>query len=190
MAKKTHGLKSPPPQDIQGMIIYHETPELDDRIREIKRLRDCGYDLNTIQREIDVSRRSLFYYLQQIALARQAYIAAFPGEFGSDVEALKLAIFERKNLDRMLRRELAHSAKDPNPSNRVAMYKLILQNLREMEGLAGLRVRRIEHQGEIAVGDVPLAAVLDKVPAKVREEYLTALEAVLAAAEEISSLGG
>jgi len=179
-------LKPPPPQNVQGVIIYHETPEIDGRIREVKRLRDCGYDLSTIQREIDVGRRSLFYYLQQIALARQAYIAAFPGEFGSDVEALKMAIFERKSLDRMLRRELAGLGKDPHPSNKVAIFKLILQNLRELEDLAGLRVRRIEHQGEIAVKET-LVAVLDKVPAEVREEYLAALEAVLAAAEEIQS---
>jgi len=179
-------LKPPPPQDAQGVIIYHENPKLDDRIREVKRLRDHGHDLSTIQEEIGVSRRSLFYYLQQIALGRQAYIAAFPEEFGGDVEAFKLAIFERKSLDRMLRRELAGLGKNPKPSNRVAIFKLILQNLRELEDLAGLRVRRIEHAGEIAVKET-LVAVLDKVPAEIREEYLTALEAVIAAAEEIQS---
>jgi hypothetical protein len=178
-------LKAPPPQDTQGVIIYHENPELDNRIREVKRLRNRGHDLSTIQEEIGVSRRSLFYYLQQIALATQAYIAAFPGEFGSDVEALKMAIFERRQLNRTLRRELAGLGKDPKPSNKVAIFKLILKNLRELEDLAGLRVKKIEHQGEIAVKET-LVAVLDKVPAEVRVEYLAALEAVLAAAEEIS----
>jgi len=179
-------LKPPPPQDTQGVIIYHESLKIDSRIREVKRLREMGYDLNAIQQEVGVGRRSVFYYLQQIALARQAYIAAFPGEFGSDVDALKMAIFERKSLDRMLRRELAGLGKDPQPSNTVAIFKLILRNLRELEDLTGLRVKRIEHQGEIAVKEA-LVAVLDKVPADVREEYLAALEAVLAAAEEIQS---
>jgi AcrR family transcriptional regulator len=179
-------LKSPPAQNTRGVIIYHENPELDDRIREVKRLRGRGYDLDAIQAEIGVSRRSLFYYFAQVALATQAYMTAFPSEFGSDVEALKLAILERRQLDRTLRRELAGLGKDPKPFNKVAIYKLVLQNLRELEDLAGLRVRRIEHAGEIAVKD-SLAAVLEKVPADIRQEYIAALEAVIAAAEEISS---
>jgi len=177
-------LKPPPAQHIKGVIIYHENPELDNRIRKLKRLRDHGHDLDAIQAEIGVSRRSLFYYLQQITLATQAYIAAFPGEFGSDIEALKMAIFERRQLNQTLRRELAGLGKNPRPSNKVAIFKLILKNLRELEDLAGLRVKRIEHAGEIAVKDT-LAAVLDKVPADVRQEYIAVLEAVLVAAEEI-----
>lgn len=180
---KNMALKPPPPQSTQGVIIYHENPEIDSRIREVKRLRDHGHDLDAIQEEISMSRRALFYYFAQIALATQAYMVAFPHEFGSDVEALKLAIFERRQLDRTLRRELAGLGKDPKPSNKVAIFKLILQNLRELEDLAGLRVKRIEHAGEIAVKD-SLAAVLEEVPADVRQEYIAALEAVLAAAEE------
>jgi hypothetical protein len=177
---KEYGLKPPPPQDVAGVILYHERTQIDDRIREVKRLHDCGHDVSAIQQEIGVSRRQTFNYLRQIDLATKAYVIAFPHEFSRDVEALKKAIFRRRDLDRMLRRELAT---DPNLSKDIAIYKLVLQNLRELEELLGLRVKRIEHQGELTVKD-SIQALLDKAPAVVRDQYLDALDSLLATAEE------
>ena len=42
------GLKLPPAQTIRGVIIYHEDAALDDRTRQIKLLRDRGFDIDTI----------------------------------------------------------------------------------------------------------------------------------------------
>lgn len=180
-------LNPPPVQTVQGVIIYHAKPQLDARIRAVKHLRDEGHDVNGIQITMGISRRSVFSYFKQIDLARIAYIQAFPAEFGADVEALKEAIMNRRDLDRQLRQELA-LLKNADASCRVAIYKLLIQNLRCLEDLRGFRVARVMHGGEITVKD-NIQSLLDSAPDAVRDQYLDALTHLIHTAEEQGSEG-
>lgn len=175
-------LKPPPPQTVPGVILYHSRPRLDEIIRTVCIYRESGFDVDTISKAIEKSQSSVFNYLRQIRLARSEYIATYPEEFGTGLENLPVAIAERKALDDMLRRELNRLKDDSNPSNRVGMLKLVMRNMRETEELRGLLVERIEHAGEITVKD-NIKGLLDEVPSPVREGYLDALSAVIAAAE-------
>lgn len=180
----TRSLKPPPPQTSRGVIIYHEDPGIDTRIREVAQLREeYGYDISTIARSIEIGRSQCCAYLRQIQLARQLYMAAFPEDFEAGLIALQRRIEERYRLDTMLRNELGEMRVQPaNRSNRVGVFKLLMRNMRELEELLGLLVSKVEHAGEIGVRD-SMAMVLDQVPSHIREEYLDALNAVLAAAE-------
>lgn len=185
-ANNNNGLKPPPPQTLHGVILYHPDPDMDDRIRQVRTLRERGYDVDTICQVADRGRASVFTYLRQIKLARDAYIQAFPEDFDGEVAALQQAILRRSELDALLRRELTKLQDDANPSNRVGMFKLVMRNMRESEELSGLLVQRIEHGGEVAVKD-QIKGLLDGSPAPVREAYLDALSAVIAAAEHIAT---
>ena len=186
-SKRKHShLNPPPPQTVPGVIIYHSDPDVDGRIREVRILREAGTDVDTIAQAVGRSKGHVLHYLRQIRLARVAYIAAFPEDFDSGVESLQQALLERKDFDDMLRRELVKLQSDPNPSNRVGVYKLIMRNMRESEELAGLLIQRIEHGGEVAVKE-EIKGLLDQVPAPVREAYLDAISAVIAAAEQTAT---
>lgn len=175
-------LKPPPAQTIRGVIIYHEDPRIDDRIRQVAQLREeYGFDIASIAQAIEIGRSQCCAYLRQIQEARALYMAAFPDEFEAGPAALQRRIEERHRLDRMLRNELGALDQD-HASNRVGVFKLLMRNLREFEELLGLHISRIEHGGEIAVKD-SIKAVLDQVPEPIREGYLDALAAVIAAAE-------
>lgn len=178
----TH-LNPPPEQTVHGVILYHTDPQIDNRIRQVRTLREAGYDVDVIAQTIERSQWSTYAYLRQIRLARLAYIKAFPEDFDSGVEALRGTLLERKDLDAMLRRELTKLQDDRNPSNRVGVYKLIMRNMRETEELAGLLIQRFEHGGEVTVKE-ELKHLLDQAPTPVREAYLDALSAVIAAAEQ------
>ncbi len=181
-------LKAPPPQEVHGVILYHSDPAIDDRIREVRSLREeYGFDVSYIAQAVRVSRAQAFAYLKQIRLARKAYMAAFPEDFISGMEAMVTAIEQRREMDTMLRRELGKSSGDNNPSNRVGLYKLIMRNMRELEELCGLLVNRIEHGGEIAINDMKTA--LDQAPAPLREAYLDALAAVVHATAPAANQG-
>lgn len=180
---KRRNLKEPPPQTIRGVIIYHEDPAIDDRIRQVAQLREeYGFDIASIAAAIEIGRSQCCAYLRQIQEARALYMAAFPDEFEAGPATLQRRIQERYRLDTTLRNQLAALDKDVNPSNRIGILKLVMRNMREFEELLGLHISRIEHAGEIAVKD-SIKAVLDQVPEPIREEYLDALNAVLAAAE-------
>lgn len=179
--KKWRNLRAPPEQTIRGVILYHDDPVLDARIRQVRMLRDdYGYDVAEIAAALEVGQAQVYAYLQQIQLANQDYIAAFPDEFEGGAEGLKQAIAERRAFDELLRRELSALRDARNPSDRVGMLKVIMRNMRELEELRGLLIQKVEHAGEVAVKD-SLAAALETVPDHVREEYIHALESVIAA---------
>lgn len=176
-------LNPPPPQTVHGVIIYHPDPVIDNRIRQVWALREAGYDVDVISEIVERSVWHTYAYLRQIRIARLAYIEAFPEDFDSGLEGLHCALLNRRDFDSMLRRELTKMVDDKNPSNRVGVYKLIMRNMREGEELGGLLIQRIEHGGEVAVKQ-QVRELLDRAPAPVREAYLDALSAVIAAAEE------
>jgi len=176
-------LKDPPQQTVPGVVLYHEKPEMDERIRQVATLIEGGYDLNTICQMVERGPTQVKTYFRQIRTARLMYIQAFPEEFDSGLAGLHMAIQERRDLDRLLRREYYHSTQDSNPSNRVGMLKLIMRNMRELEELTGLSVQRIEHRGEIGVKD-DMRTLLDLAPPDLREGYLDALAALVHAAEQ------
>lgn len=188
--KKWRNLRDPPAQTIQGIILYHDDPVLDARIRQVRMLReDYGYDVGEIAAAIEVGQGQVYAYLQQIQEARTLYIAAFPEEFEGGTEGLKQAIAERRAFDELLRRELSALQNAKNPSDRVGMLKVIMRNMRELEELRGLLIQKVEHAGEVAVKD-SLAAALETVPDHVREEYIHALESVIAAAPDPGPYSG
>jgi len=176
-------LKKPPDQTVPGVILYHEDPGMDERIRQVATLAEGGYDLSTICQTVKRRPTQVKTYFRQIRLARQMYIVAFPEEFDSGLEGLQSAIQERRDLDRMLRREYYNATQDKNPSNRVGMLKLIMRNTRETEELIGLHVQRIEHSGSVGVKD-EMRTLLDLAPPELREGYLDALAALVHAAEQ------
>lgn len=176
-------LKAPPEQTVPGVVLYHEDPQLDERIRQVATLAEGGYDLNTICETVDRRPTQVKTYFKQIRIARQMYIAAFPEEFDSGLTGLHMAIQERRDLDRLLRREYYNATQDTNPSNRVGMLKLIMRNMRELEELTGLHVQLIKHSGEIGVKD-EMRTLLDLAPPELREGYLDALAALVHAAEQ------
>jgi hypothetical protein len=183
MAEK-RSLRKPPPQTIRGVIIYHDDPVLDQRIRRVRMLREeYGYDIAEICQGVEVGRAQVFAYLRQIQEARLMYIAAFPDEFTAGADALVEAISQRRALDEVLRKQLGalEAADNTSPSNKIGILKLVMRNMRELEELRGLLVSRVEHGGEIAVKD-SVKAILDQVPEQVRDDYLDALQAVLHAA--------
>jgi hypothetical protein len=177
-------LKPPPTQNVPGVILYHESPHLDAQIRKVRRLRDHGCDVQAIQEEIGKSRRSVFDYLHQIDLATKAYIVTFPEEFGAGIEGLILAVFKRRDLDRMLRRELTGLAEDSG--YRFSIYRLILQNLRALEDLTGLRAVRILHQGVVTVKS-DFQQALETVPKPLQDQYLDALASLIEGSEGASA---
>lgn len=174
-------LKPPPPQTVRGVLIYHEDPQIDNRIRNVRMLREeYGYDISEICQAVEKGRAQVFVYLRQVETARLMYIEAFPDEFAGGTEAFVDAISQRREFDDLLRKELGslESADNANPSNKVGILKLIMRNMRELEEMQGLLISRIEHGGEIAVKD-SIKTLLDRAPEKVRDDYLNALEAVL-----------
>ena len=175
-------LKDPPEQTVPGVVLYHEDPQMDERIRQVATLAEGGYDLNTICETVKRGPTQVKTYFRQIRTARLMYIAAFPEEFDSGLAGLHMAIQDRRDFARLLRREYYHSTEGNNPSNRVGMLKLIMRNMREVEELTGLTVQRIEHSGEIGVKD-DMRTLLDLAPPELREEYLDALAALVHAAE-------
>ena len=156
-------LKSPPAQTTQGRITYHDDPQIDGQIREVKHLQDQGYYLATIQKTVGVSRQRVLEYLRQIDLARKAYIEAFPAEFSSGTEAITLAIAKRWEFDRILRGELLGNLAGTDISYRRSIYRLILENQRAVEQLAGFHVARLVHTGEITIKS-DIKALLDSDP--------------------------
>lgn len=177
-------LRPPPPQTVRGVIIYHEDSQIDDRIRQVRMLREeyC-YDIGEICQGVEIGRSQVFAYLKQINEARLMYIKAFPDEFSAGLDALIEALRRRQVLDEMLRKEFGNLevAQNANPSNKIGILKLIMRNMRELEELRGLLFTRVEHGGEVAVKD-SIKAILDQVPEQVRNGYLDALQAVLHAA--------
>lgn len=176
-------LKEPPEQTVPGIVLYHEDPAMDERIRQVATLAEGGYDLDTICQTVGRRATQVKTYFRQIRIARTMYIAAFPEEFDSGLDGLRMAIQERRDLDRLLRREYYHATQDANPSNRVGMLKLIMRNQRETEELIGLHIQRIQHSGDIGVKD-EMHALLDLATPELREGYLDALAALVHAAEQ------
>lgn len=179
-------INPPPPQSVPGVVLYHEDPAIDERIRQVRRLHEGGVDVDTIAKAVGRSKGHTYAYLRQIRMARLAYIEAFPEEFACDTQALHSAILERHDLDALLRQEITKLQGDPNPSNRVGVFKLVMRNLRETEELAGLLIQRIEHGGEIQVKD-QIKTLLDSASEQVREDYLDALSAVIASAQHAAT---
>jgi len=175
-------LKDPPEQTVPGVVLYHPDPKMDARIREVATLVEGGYDLDTICETVKRSRTQVKTYFKQIRLARMMYIHAFPEEFDSGLDSLRLAIQNRRDLDRLLRREYYHTT-EGNPSNRVGILKLIITNLGGIEDLIGLTIQRVQHSGTVEIKD-EMRTLLDQVPAELRERYLDALSALVHAAEQ------
>lgn len=175
-------LKDPPEQTVPGVVLYHPDADMDARIRQVATLVEGGYDLDTIAQTVKRSTTQVKTYFRQIRIARMMYIHAFPEEFDSGLDGLRMAIQDRRDMDRLLRREFYHADQDKNPSNKVGMLKLILENQRQIEELTGLSVQRIEHSGTVGVKD-DMRILLDQAPAMLRERYLDALSALVHAAE-------
>jgi len=175
-------LREPPEQTVPGVILYHPDTEMDARIRQVAILAEGGYDLDTICKTVGRSTSQVKTYFRQIRIAKMAYIHAYPEEFDSGLEGLRLAIQDRRALDSLLRREFYHAAHDTNPSNKVGVLKLIMENMRQIEELTGLTVQRIQHSGTVSVRD-EMHNLLDQAPLELREGYLDALSALVHAAE-------
>lgn len=176
-------LKDPPEQTVPGVVLYHPDADMDARIRQVAILVEGGYDLDTICQTVERSPTQVKTYFRQIRIARLMYIQAFPEEFDSGLDGLHIAIQDRRDLDRLLRREYYHATQDSNPSNKVGMLKLIMENQRQIEELTGLTVQRIEHSGTVGVKD-EMRTLLDQAPPTLRERYLDALSALVHAAEQ------
>jgi len=176
-------LKDPPEQTVPGVVLYHPDADMDARIRQVAILAEGGYDLDTICQTVERSSTQVKTYFKQIRIAKMMYIHAFPEEFDSGLDGLRLAIQERRDMDRLLRREYYHAGQDSNPSNKVGILKLILDNQRQIEELTGLSIQRIQHSGTVGVKD-DMRTLLDQAPASLRERYLDALSALVHATEQ------
>lgn len=176
-------LKEPPEQTVPGVVLYHPDPRMDARIRQVAILLEGGYDLDTICQTVKRGRTQVKTYFRQIRIARLMYIHAFPEEFDSGLDSLRLAIQDRRDFDRFLRREFFHADRSNNASNKVGILKLIMANMQGLEELTGLTVQRIQHSGTVGVKD-EMRTLLDQAPASLRERYLDALSALVHAAEQ------
>jgi len=140
-----------PPEQVSGILIFHHRPEIDEKIRQVFRLvYEEGYtDLNVIAQVVGVSIRHVRTYLRQIRETIDLYIRTFPDEFERSDAAIANAIHRRMVLDQKLRAELrAMGGPGQSMRNKVGLYRIISENLREIENLQGLHVERHAHTDE------------------------------------------